>query len=123
MATINLPPVQLLVKQLLENGFPEPLWGANEYHFVREKIRDGPNLRKRIAAAGLKDWRFDLAWPEQKIAVEVDGGQFMLGGGRHGGAGDYEKINIAQAWGWRVYRFTNRMVENGHAIKFMKEHS
>lgn len=53
-------------------------------------------------------WRFDYAFPAQKIAVEVEGG--IWSGGRHTrGAGflkDMEKYNAATALGWRVLRTT-----------------
>lgn len=53
-------------------------------------------------------WRFDWAFVEQRIAVEVEGGVFMKGGGRHTrGAGfrnDVEKYGEAAALGWRVFR-------------------
>lgn len=55
-------------------------------------------------------WRFDYAWPEYMIALEVEGGVFV--GGRHTrGAGfvkDMEKYNEATARGWRVFRTTPR---------------
>lgn len=48
-------------------------------------------------------WRFDFAWPSQKVALEIDGR------GRHqtiaGVRGDCEKYNAAVAMGWRVLRF------------------
>lgn len=48
-------------------------------------------------------WAFDLAFPSQKLAVEVDGR------GRHqtvaGVRGDCEKLNEAVRMGWRVLRF------------------
>lgn len=51
-------------------------------------------------------WKFDLAWPEARVALEVDGGAFVPGGGRHGrGAGfreDLAKRNAALGLGWRV---------------------
>lgn len=53
-------------------------------------------------------WRFDLAWPEHMIAVEVNGGGFS--GGRHntgiGAARDAEKLSAAACEGWRVLIFT-----------------
>jgi len=68
-------------------------------------------------------WRFDLAWPEQRLAVEVDGAtgwrRAKKGGwyqGRHvqekGFSADLEKMNAAVAAGWRVLRFTTIQVEN-----------
>lgn len=54
-----------------------------------------------------RKWRFDYAWPERKIAVEIDGGVFVQG--RHNrGAGyrkDTEKLNAAAELGWRVMRY------------------
>jgi very-short-patch-repair endonuclease len=50
--------------------------------------------------------RFDWAWIDQRIAVEVDGGQWSKRGGRHAGDGDREKLNIAASLRWLVFRFS-----------------
>ncbi len=61
-----------------------------------------------------RKWRFDFAWPEQKVAVECDGGTWSRG--RHtrgaGYAGDCEKRNAAQILGWRVLHYTSDMLES-----------
>lgn len=54
-------------------------------------------------------WRFDLAWPRCKVALEIEGGVFKRGGGgRHNrGAGfrnDLEKYSEAAVRGWKVIR-------------------
>lgn len=58
----------------------------------------------------LRKWRFDFAWPEHMLALEVEGGVFS--GGRHtrgaGFAKDMEKYNEAAAAGWRVIRVQPR---------------
>lgn len=55
-------------------------------------------------------WRFDFAWPDCKLAVEIDGGQFTHG--RHlrprGFQEDCEKLNAATLAGWRILRYTTR---------------
>jgi len=51
-------------------------------------------------------WRFDFAFPDEKLAVELDGGQWMPGGGRHNTDDDREKINAATILGWCVIRFS-----------------
>jgi very-short-patch-repair endonuclease len=61
----------------------------------------------------VRRWRFDLAWPELQIAVEIDGGQFVKG--RHlqprGFQADCEKLNAAALHGWSVLRYTTRDVQ------------
>lgn len=51
-------------------------------------------------------WRFDFAWPEYKVALEVEGGVWV--GGRHtrgsGFVKDIEKYNEAACLGWRIIR-------------------
>lgn len=68
-------------------------------------------------------FRFDLAWPEAKLAVEVDGGGFIMG--RHsrglGIENDCEKNLLASSLGWRVLRCTPRQVKNGMAAKYIRE--
>jgi very-short-patch-repair endonuclease len=56
--------------------------------------------------------RFDWAFIDLRIGVEVDGGQFAKFGGRHAGDGDREKLNIAAELGWLVFRFSTQMLEN-----------
>lgn len=58
-------------------------------------------------------YRFDFAWPNVDtgggVAIEVQGGIWRRGGGAHTGKGhlrDMEKLNLAQALGWRVLQRT-----------------
>lgn len=64
-----------------------------------------------------RKWRFDLAWPQLLIAVEIEGGIWV--GGRHvrgeGYEADCEKYNEAQMAGWMVLRFTPGMFKRGKA--------
>lgn len=70
-----------------------------------------------------RGWRFDFAWPWLKIAVEVEGGT-SFGKSRHSrGAGfeqDAAKYNRAAIDGWRVLRYSTRMVCDGLAIDEVK---
>ena len=63
-------------------------------------------------------WRFDFAFPDQKVAIECEGGTFS--GGRHvrgsGFQADCEKYNTAAIDGWLVLRFTGRMIKSGKAL-------
>jgi hypothetical protein len=63
-------------------------------------------------------WRFDFAWPDQKLALECQGGLFS--GGRHvRGAAllkEHEKLNAAAAFGWRVLFVTPQQMDDGEAV-------
>ena len=70
-----------------------------------------------------RKWRFDFAYPDQQIAIEVEGGTWA--NGRHtrgkGYEADCEKYNTAALRGWTVLRFTGGMVKNLTAIEMIKE--
>lgn len=58
-----------------------------------------------------RKWRFDWAWPDCKIAVEIEGNAWHVqGGGRHMQDTDMEKYNAAASLGWRVFRFSPGML-------------
>ena len=84
-------------------GLPEP---ESEYPFNPER-----------------EWRFDGAFPDRKIAYEVQGGTHSRG--RHvrgeGYENDCEKLNAAQLLGWRVFYFTTEMVLDGRAIATLEK--
>lgn len=66
-----------------------------------------------------RKWRFDFAWPDRKIAVEVEGGT-NWGRSRHSKGEGFErdcaKYNRAARDGWVVLRYSTRMVTDGSAI-------
>lgn len=68
-------------------------------------------------------WRFDWAFLDHKLAVEVEGAAFMPGGGRHTrGAGfrkDTEKYAEALIAGWRVLRVMPEHIANGRALTWV----
>lgn len=51
-----------------------------------------------------RKWRFDFAFPDKRVALEVQGGLFT--GGRHSRGPallkEHEKLNAAACAGWRI---------------------
>ena len=88
---------------------------VDAYRFGREDLT--PEAAERFAhyhpkrnkngELRLRDYRFDVAFPRVKLAIEIDGGVFS--GGRHSrGAGyreDTYKVNLASLLGWTVLRY------------------
>lgn len=66
-----------------------------------------PEYPFAVESMGRK-WRFDYAWIDHKVALEVDGAVFTRG--RHtrgsGWLKDTEKLNAAACLGWRMLRCT-----------------
>lgn len=69
-----------------------------------------------------RKWRFDYAIPNEKIALEVDGGVWV--GGRHttgsGFTKDVEKFNTAAALGWLVFKCTPSTKSRTEALEAIK---
>lgn len=60
-----------------------------------------------------RDWRLDYAWPDCRVAVEIEGGAWT--GGRHtrgrGFIEDCKKYNSVQLLGWTLLRYTPCMLD------------
>jgi very-short-patch-repair endonuclease len=80
---------------------------------------DVPEYVTELRFHPVRKWRFDFAWPDLMLALEVNGGTWIRG--RHNRASsiwrDYEKINEAQILGWTVLQFTTDQVKDGSALE------
>lgn len=94
--------VDELAQQIRLSGLPAPVY-EHRFHPTRK-------------------WRFDLAYPRRRIAVEVEGGTWIQG--RHnrpaGFEADCEKYSEAAIEGWRLIRVTGKMIHDGRAIDLVE---
>lgn len=69
-----------------------------------------------------RDWRFDFAWPDRRVALEVEGG--VHSGGRHvrpkGFLEDMKKYNAAATRGWLVFRCTPATLDSLTTVDMIK---
>jgi very-short-patch-repair endonuclease len=78
---------------------------------------------REVRFDAVRRWRFDFAFPDEKLAVEVEGGTWQAGRHQRGGgfAEDCVKYNAATVLGWRILRYTTDQVESGEAIQQVRE--
>jgi hypothetical protein len=83
----------------------------NEFRFAEKHQDTRPWFHQR-------QFRFDWALPRDihnpwsgGLAVEIDGGNWKAGGGRHGQDEDRVKMHLAILLGWTVIRFSPRQIQ------------
>ncbi len=90
-------------------------------HLKADKLTDGMVREHRFDTN--RRWRFDFAWPDKMVALEVEGG--IWSGGRHttatGWLHDAEKYNRATILGWRVLRVAVNQIKSGDAARWVRE--
>jgi very-short-patch-repair endonuclease len=101
-----MPPIDESKLSSLESDF---------YHLWKRLSKCKEPMEHDYRFHPVRMWRFDFAFPEKRVAVEMEGGAFSRG--RHSrGKGlhdDMTKYNEAQALGWRVMRYTvKHLTEN-----------
>ena len=93
-------------------------WEATLAHRLLRLGLPPPTPQYRFALAIGRRWAFDFAWPDQLLAVEVEGGRWL--DGRHtrpdGFAADCLKYNCATLFGWRLLRVVPEWIEDGSAL-------
>jgi hypothetical protein len=74
--------------------------------------------REFVFCEGRK-WRFDFAFPKQRIGIEIEGGT-SFGMSRHSRGDGFEKdcrkYNTAARLGWAVLKYSTAMVLSSEAI-------
>ena len=98
-------------KKEAEDAIAGELEQAGHIGFVREH-RFHPSRR----------WRFDFAWVEHRVALEVEGSVWARG--RHtrgkGYLSDIEKYNEATLLGWKVLRVATDHAGMGYAVDLVE---
>ena len=109
------------------------VYSLDEYRKERRTSKHEELLAGQLRQAGItgwereyrfdttgRRWRFDFAFPEIKLAVEIEGLTADLTRGGHSTHAalrrDMEKGNAAVAQGWRVLRFEQATVDSGQAL-------
>ena len=79
------------------------------------RVAQGPPLEREVHFHPTRKWRADFAHMASRTLIEIEGGIFQRGAGRHNrGAGyakDAEKYLEAVLAGWTVIRLTERQLE------------
>ena len=65
----------------------------------------------------VRKWRIDFAWPDRKLAVEIESSVHRIKGRF---ARDMEKYNALASRGWTLLRYTAKMVKSAQAIDSVK---
>ena len=70
----------------------------------------------------VRRWRFDLAWPDEKLAVEIQGGIWLQGHHSRGKviSDDCEKMAHELMLGWRVMPVVPAQVTSGEALQWLE---
>ena len=102
---------------------PKPLSVLEETFALQVRALRLPVPEREYRFHKTRKFLFDFCWPEEMLAVEVDGGTRSFG--RHNRHDGYEKDCLKMALaildGWRVYRFTGDQVKKGVAIDFVEK--
>ena len=100
------------------HGLPEPISryaGAEKQFSLQRSDQSEPTKSGKPRV-----WRFDFAWPDYGLIVEIDGGVWIRGAHSHPVdiLRNMAKRNDATLAGFQLLAFTPQQVLQGHAIAF-----
>lgn len=100
-------------------------------HYCRRRGLPPPALEYQFVS--FRDWKFDLAWPELLVAVEIQGGSFggkpcpvckRRPGGRHNSGpamrDEFEKLAHAAIRGWSVIPLMPEQVKEATGLDWIR---
>lgn len=83
-----------------------------------------PVPEREFKALEGRRFRWDFAWPDHSLLVEVQGGIWFKGG-HSSGAGitrDCTKLSLATLDGWATIQVTKDHIESGEALRWIKQY-
>lgn len=98
----------------------KPLWIAALLAKCRADGLPEPVLEHRFHP--VRRWRFDVAWPDQKVAIECHGAVYAFGHHTRGKGfeDDREKANEAQIMGWTILEYSTGQIREGIPLLDLK---
>lgn len=104
---------------LAEVRYAATLPGQLEAQLVRRGL---PLPEREVRFHPTRKWRFDLAYPDVKLAIECEGGTWVRGRHSRGKSfeADCEKYAEAVLLEWRILRATTDQVKNGTAAEWVE---
>jgi very-short-patch-repair endonuclease len=91
---------------------------------LEEPLREFMAIKKESG----RSFRWDFAWPDHRLLVEIQGdiwaGKRGEESGHTSGVGllrDYEKNNLAVYYGWRVLFFASNTIHSGEAVNQIEQ--
>jgi very-short-patch-repair endonuclease len=91
-----------------------PLEALLAVHIRADKL---PEPKRQAQLNPERKWRIDFAWPDMRVAVEVDGEVHRIKERFHA---DIEKHAWLTLNGWTLLRVGGREVRSGKAIEWIK---
>lgn len=101
-----------------EVRYAATLPGQLESQLVRKGL---PQPEREVRFHPTRKWRFDLAYPAVKLAIECEGGTWVSGRHSRGKSFEADCVKYAEAvlLGWRILRATTDQVKNGTAAEWV----
>ena len=82
-----------------------------------------PEPQTEFRFYGPRRWRMDMVWVDERLAVEIEGGIWIMG--RHNRPksmiAEMSKYNTAALLGYKVIRVTREHIESGQALLWIKQ--
>ncbi len=98
-----------LVDTRLADGLTESPLESDMLNLLKDRDMPMPKLQYEVWQWERFIARLDFAYPEQRVAIEVDG--FRYHDGRQAFDADRARSNEIQAMGWLVLRITSKHLE------------
>ena len=97
-----------------------------QYPTIFRLISDNPGIPDPVDEFRfhpVRKWRIDVCWPDQKLAVEIEGGVWTGGWHTHpsGFMKDKEKYNTLSVFGYHLLRFTPQEMDSCEAYDVIRE--